>query len=215
MLPGERDSTHRVDDDVVRGGSLEMAMLRRLLYRLGGVSVTEETSLVEATNNAIGRIEELEQRLDDIDEKSDTALGVARAIDTGTRGDGGPSKIERARMLSRNEVIRQTATQAKVFNDTEGKRIEHRIGSVSNSDVQDMAKPQAELKWQTIDDAWRDLAQKWSCFTINDEMETKTLTLTNVDDIPRELVRVVERDLDRDDLAKRLVGGTTQGGESA
>lgn len=203
------------ESDLMDDVMLDVVRLRKVVYRLADIDTTDEDTSVsfgDATNTAIERIETIEERLDEIEEKSDTALGVARAIDTGARGDGGPSKIERARMLSRNEVIRQTATQASVFNDTEGKRIEHVVGSVSNSDVQDMAKPQAELKWQTIDDAWRDLCRDWECFTIDDSRATKTLTLTSVDEIPRELVRVVEADLDRDDLAKRLVGGNAPAG---
>lgn len=205
-----------MSDDQLDDLMLDVVRLRKFVYRLAGVDTTDEDTSVsfdEAMTHAVERLERIDERLEEIEEKSDTALGVARVVDDGTRSDGGPSKIDRARHLSRNEVIRQTATSGMSWNDMKSKhaKIEHRCGSVTNGDVQDMAKPETELKWQTIDDAWTALCRDWECFTVDDSKDPKQLTITSVDAIPRELVRVVEQDLDRDDLAKSLVGGDNSG----
>jgi len=73
-----------------------------------------------------------------------------------------------------------------------------------------MALPQTELKWKTIvEDAWGELVREWPCFEIQDDPKRLTVGPSA---IPSDLLQVVERSLDRDDLANRVVDEYGQGG---
>jgi len=160
------------------------------------------------------RVEELEDELEEerrrrkaLEGEVNTAIGAARAVDDGARADGGPTKQERARWLSRDEVIRLTVEQSNVGpRNAHGNRTEQ-IGSVTNKDVQQMAKPETDLKWATIDEAWKDLVRRWDAFVVDTSGDVKTLTLSSLEDVDDALVGVVEESLGRDDLANRFVGG--------
>lgn len=177
-------------------------------------------------NGAFGKIsgladqlEQLNQRLDDIERRvaaaeTDAEMAVSISAHGPAQTDGGPTKAGRARRLSRDEVIRATADGIGAGpRDLKSGRSKDRIGSVTVSDVQDMGKPQMELKWKTVaKDAWPVLVEEWPCFRIEDpEDGAKRLTVVP-DEIPIELARVVERSLERDDIANRVVGGRESGG---
>jgi hypothetical protein len=159
---------------------------------------------VPAAAAAAQRIEELERenaelraQLEDIERLAKTALGAARAVDDGRRGDGGPSKKQRAQLLSRDEAVRRAV-------DSSGKG-----GSVTVGQVEDMALPETQLRWQTVRDAWDALVSSWRIFRIDEDNEPTRLVVDREDLRDHDdLVGVVAESLGRDDLAKRLVGGS-------
>lgn len=128
--------------------------------------------------------------------------------------DGGQTKAGRARRLSRDEVIRATAegVDAGAEDLKTGER-QDRIGSVTVADVQDMARPRTELKWKTVaKDAWPALVEEWPCFRVEEPSDGSKRLTVDPDKVPVELARLVERSLEREDLANSVVGGREAGG---
>ncbi|WP_075938159.1 hypothetical protein [Halosegnis longus] len=170
------------------------------------------SSLGDAIEQLESRFDDIEQRLDGVESNAEMAYALSARGPAET--DGGQTKAGRARRLSRDEVIRATAdgksAGAKDF--ATGERSDA-VGSVTVADVQDMAKPRTELKWKTVaKDAWPALVEEFPCFRIeNPDDGSKRLTV-NPSEIPPELARVVERSLERDDIANRVVGDGGSGG---
>jgi hypothetical protein len=104
--------------------------------------------------------------------------------------------------LARNKLVKMRADVGRSFSTAE----------VSNKRVREMAEPEHDLAWQIVDNAWRDLADNWDCFEIDESGDEKTLQL--VDTPPKPLVKAVERDLDRHDLAKSFFGEKLPKGRS-
>lgn len=183
---------------------LEVVALRKILYTVarGGEELSEETAdlgPIEAASAFINRIDELETRIDTleddlelIEQEAATALGVANEVDDGARSDGGPSKQKRAELLSRNEVVRRAIT-----GETNG-------GGVTVKAVKSMARPETELYHKEVTRAWRQLAQKWEPFRVDAPEDKVQMLKADAADLTPELVRVVERDLNRDGLLDQL-----------
>lgn len=139
----------------------------------------------------------VEERLDEVDSSVETAIGLA-TVDSKS---GSGEKIGIARDIAKNFLVKTAALKDDPYNNPK----------ISNPKVQEMAEPEEELKWQTVDDAWKDLAHQWDCFAIKSTDKGKRLELVETPSKP--LIRAVERNLGRDDLAKRLVGrDSAQGG---
>jgi len=201
------DDTTTTTDEQPAGptlGDLEVVALRKILYTVarGGEELSEDTvdlGPIEAAGAFIDRIDELETHVEAlendvelIEQEAATALGVANEVDDGARSDGGPSKQKRAELLSRNEVVRRAIT-----GDTKG-------GGVTVKAVKSMARPETELYHKEVTRAWRQLAQKWEPFRVDDPEDKVQMLKADAADLTAELVRVVERDLDRDDLLDQL-----------
>ena len=157
-------------------------------------------------------LEHVQEDLEDLRADAEMAVSIAARGDDAAP-DGGPTKAQIARRLSRDEVIRATADgKGKGPTNAHGDRADE-VGSVTVSDVKDMAKPQTQLKWKTVaEDAWPALVEEWPCFRVESpEGKNKRLTVDPTA-IPADLARVVERSLDRDDIANRVVGGRASGG---
>jgi len=143
------------------------------------------------------RVEELEaenarlrDQLEDVDRVADQAMTVAsRGHDPDSR-----SKTAVAKHLTRNELVRRCAT---------GGAAQDRPVTISK--VQEMANPEHELAWAIVDRAWSKLREEWPAFRETMKDGQKALTL-KPSDVSESLARTVERDLGRDDLAKRFVG---------
>jgi hypothetical protein len=116
---------------------MEVVALRKLLYlEVDDSEEAAQTSPIEAVAKLIDRVEDLEEEnqrlrseLEDAKGDAELALAVAGETKDRARADGGPTKVKRAELLSRNEVVRQAI-------DTTGKG-----GSVTAGDVVDMARP--------------------------------------------------------------------------
>jgi hypothetical protein len=156
---------------------------------------------VQMVENIWDQIDDLDERLDLAEQDVATALATSQA-----RSDGGePTKKEIALRETRNELVRKAAT---------GTGKSDGVG-VTASDVQQMGRPKVELAYQTVKDAWHELAQRWDAIVVtNGEDGTRRAKLMR-DEVTRELVAVVEDDLGRDDLTKRLISRKTTGEGSA
>lgn len=149
-------------------------------------------------------LEDLQEEVDDAQDDATMALNIAAQTEESRAADGGPTKKTQARRMSRDQVIKATAEGVGSGAHTHSGKSANIVGSVEVKDVQRMAEPQTDLKWQTVVDAWKDLKKEWPCFEVQDD--PKQLTV-DPREIPHDLPRVVERSLDRDDLVKRLVDG--------
>lgn len=155
-------------------------------------------------------VEQREERIQELEGDAELALSIAARTEDAKRPDGGPTKKTKAMRLSRDEVIRRTAEGISAGPVNPHGEKANEIGSVTVSDVQNMALPETDLKWKTVaEDAWRELVEEWPCFEIDDD--PKQLKV-DPEAISRDLLQVVERSLDRDDLANRVVGEYLEGG---
>ena len=174
-----------------------------------GASLDEEVDRIDRNLNALfnkvsdlaDRVETLEADLDEERRKrkaaediAETALGIANELDTGARGDGGPSKVDQARFATRNELVRQASKR-------NGK------AAITTSKAKDLCRPELDPAWQTVMDAWTKLAEQWSAFEIERREEKDHRMKFDVTHVDEALVRAVERDLGEDGLTKLLVGG--------
>lgn len=181
----------------------ELAAVRRLVFALAYPDEDErheaDASLFDAVDETIARVNKLEEenqrlreKLDDVEEIADTAYGIAGETSDGARTDGGPSKQKRAELLSRNEVVRDAIT-----GKAEG-------GSVTAGEVKSMARPETNLYHKQVTRAWEKLVEKWPPFRYERPDDNTDRLKVNRDDLSEDLVRVVERDLGRDDLVEKL-----------
>jgi hypothetical protein len=136
--------------------------------------------------------EELREELEAVRSTAETAFGVAGETSDGARADGGPSDQKRAEWLSRNEVVRRA-----IDSNRKG-------GSVTAADVRSMARPETELYHKQVTRSWNKLSRKWPELVYDRREEKDDRLVVDVDDLSPELVRLVERDLDRDDLVEKL-----------
>ncbi|WP_251341535.1 hypothetical protein [Haloplanus halophilus] len=150
------------------------------------------------------RVEELEEENERLREelqeaKNDAELAVAVAGETSdrARADGGPTKVKRAELLSRNEVVRQAITTA-------GKG-----GAVTAGDVVDMARPETNLHHRTVHDAWDKLVSRWGSIRVQERDDAANRLVVDRDDLEDELVRLVDDDLSDTQLAEELHRGRT------
>lgn len=141
--------------------------------------------------------EPMEDVLEEVQEVAETAHALAQS----ENGGGEVNKTARARELTRNELVRRAANGAPAWGGI----------TLSVGDVQDMAKPDLEIRYQLVDNAWGDLVEKWDCFERTTSDGNKALKISKKE-ISRDLARLVEHDLDRDDVVQRLFSETGEGG---
>lgn len=188
-------------------GPPEEVILRKFVYGLADAD--GDVDVLTAVEQAIDRLDELEaenrrlrQRVEEAERKSSNALGVAKAHDDGVRADGSPSKVEQARLKARNELVRKTLLGST---GTEG-------AQVTVAEVQDMCRPELDVKYQTVKDAFAHLTSKWDTFTLGETADGNRSLQCAEDALRHDLVGAVEEDLGRDDLTKRLISSGGGGG---
>ena len=158
---------------------------------------------VRALHNAreylLEKVEELEEEneqlredLEKVKQTADTAYGLAGETADGARADGGPSDQKRAEWLSRNEVVRRAVTGNQ------------KGGAVTATEVKSMARPETELYNKQVTRAWSTLAEKWPALEYERRNDKLNRLKVDAEGLSDDLVRVVERDLDRDDLLEKL-----------
>lgn len=154
------------------------------------------------------KIKALEERVADVEvdaqqaqQTATNALGVARATDRGVRADGSPSKVDIARMTARNELIKRALID----------RSSSAGGGITVGEVQQMCRPEHEMAYQTVKDAFGDLVEKWDGMVTGTNEAGNRAVMVDTKRVTKELVGVVEEDLGRDDLTKRLI--SRRGGE--
>jgi len=187
----------QLDRDLDPGKAQEIAF-KKLINRIG-TKEEEDIGPIEATYRTIGTIDDLAMRVarmeDELDRIDRVAENARQTADRNAKRGDGVSKKDIARLKSRNEVVRKLAIDRS---NTKG-------ASVTASEVQEMGKPNTKLNYQTIYDAWDDLAMEWDgCSRTTNQEGAKVLHLSK-DDLTSSLVKTVEADLQRDDLSKRLL----------
>lgn len=195
--PLDFEKARQLDDQMDRDQAMELAF-NKLVNRVG-TRPEEDVGPLEAAYRTITTIDDiaervtrLENEMDRVDRNAETARTVAER--RAQPGDKVPKK-ELARLKSRNELLRKLAVDRSSTKGT----------SILASDVQEMAKPETKLNYQTVYDAWDDLQTNWDAFsrTANEE-GTKVLHVEK-DALEPGLVKTVETALERDDLSKRLL----------
>lgn len=137
--------------------------------------------------------EELREELEAVETTAETAYSIAGETSEPARAYAGPSKTQRAAILSRNEVVQQAIT-------SRGKG-----GSVTAGEVKQMAKPEmSNLYHQQIRNAWEQLEDRWPSLRIQERDDRDNRLVADVDDLEEEVVRVVDEGLSEKDLAKRF-----------
>jgi hypothetical protein len=168
----------------------QLALLRKVVTRAAGYEAFETTpelpTLVEEARDRLARLDELER----VEETAETALAVAN---TQARDPTDVSKKRVALLTSRNELVRRAAANSW-----------SRDRAVSVPQVREMARPEHELKYQTVKDAWNELLEEYECVYRTTTAGNKALNV-HPERIPRDLARAVEHDLDRDGLAAQLL----------
>ena len=170
-----------------------------------GISAWKDT-----TNSRIDRLERendrLHDELDDLrDQLADLETSADQAMVVASAGHDPKSRSKKgtAFHITRNELVRRVAMGTS-----------QQDVPLTINDVQTRAEPETVLKWQTVRDAFDDLREEWPQFRDTTHDGQQALTISRAD-VPTSLARAVEVDLDRDDLAKRLVGDEPKGGRPA
>lgn len=148
--------------------------------------------------NVLARLDQLETDIEAVDDATQTAIGLATASPETDHGE----KTSVAKTVARNKLVKARAEVGQSYSKAE----------LTNRQVREMAEPEHDLAWQIVDNAWTSLTKNWECFEVDDSGEEKTLVLTETP--PKPLVKAVERDLGRDDLAKSFFGEKLPQGHS-
>jgi cell division septum initiation protein DivIVA len=149
------------------------------------------------------RIEELEAENEQLRQELEEVRTIAEqsmVIASAGRDPGSEPKVEHAKRLTRNELIRRVAIDAPSTDQP-----------ITASKVQEMAKPERELAYQSVKDGRGQLREEWPCFRGTKKNGARAITVSK-SDVPKALTRAVEVDLDRDDLTKSIISGAGKGG---
>lgn len=215
----ETDLEERVEQlerDAVQDTDLPITMMRRFLRRLAGhdasdvesvddlpplpVAMSEAADYVEGLED---EIEELNAKIESVEQTANSALGVAQSASKGAAPDGGGlSKTAKARNAARNELVKRALLDRSTSSG----------GSVTVGDVQKMLKPGTDVAYQTVKDAFGDLVETWPAFVEGENQDGNRALKVKTSKLSKDLVGAVEADLDRDDLTKKLISRTGNGG---
>lgn len=169
----------------------ELAAIRKVIYRLGDPQ-EQGLDILEAAENAVQRVKDVEEAAENAEITAQSALGVAQARG---RADGGQTKKEAAATKTRNELVRRALVDKSSASGSH----------VTVGEVKDMCRPELTVYQQTVEDAWDELVSRWKCFKLSTTEDGRKAIEINKNTISEELVGAVEQDLDRDDLSKRLL----------
>jgi hypothetical protein len=172
--------------------------VRKLIYDLADVDPDDpedDPSIFEAVSRAEQRIADLEDEVEEARRDAEISRATSRAIDDGARADGSPTKKDRALWLSRDECVRRALCDGGSVNTG---------GSVTTTDVKNMAKPQTKLYQRTVEDAWDELVMRHDDFAVVDPDDKPKRLQVDVEDLSTEVVSLVEESLGRDGLTERL-----------
>lgn len=185
--------------------SARLDAMARKQAELIDLVIGDEPMLTEDDIQAMEPVREQLQQLDGRVEDAAQTASAAMANGKTARSDGGETtKKDVAIRESRDELVRQVAYEGAS------------APTITVAEVEEQAKPQTELAYQTVEDAWTgfddSLENVWDAFKVVDgSKDTKRLLLAS-DDISRELAHTVEQSLGRDGLTKRLISDQTEGG---
>lgn len=171
----------------------------RLFELLIGEERDPSEPVVDESRNFFDRIADLEDTVQDVEQSAKAAIAQNAA-----RADGGETtKKEIAQNEARNELVR-LAAKARGNNH-----------QVTVGDVQQQARPQTELAYQTVKDAFYDLQTGWNAFRVDTNEQDQRVLRVDEKEVSRELTVTVEESLGRDDLTKELISENRPAGGSA
>ena len=180
--------------DTVDKQGRQLAQIRGTVYRLADTE-KENPTLNEALQGLEDRIESLEKDAEEAKTEAEISRATSRAIDDGTRADGSPTKKDRALWLSRDECVRRALCDGGSVNTG---------GSVTTTDVKNMAKPETKLYQRTVEDDWDELVMRHDEFDVVDPQDKPKRLQVDVSDLSTEIVSLVEESLGREGLTERL-----------
>ena len=147
------------------------------------------SSIDARQKEADSAVEELQVSVEQLRSDVGTAVTLANQA---TEDEEDMTKKRVALLNTRDQLVNDALL------DTTRKGAKITIG-----DVLQMAEPEVRLYYQTVIDAWDELLSSWRCFEKVEEEGKAKLRITR-EEITPELVKAVEHDLEREDLAKRL-----------
>lgn len=155
-----------------------------------GMDVAREPSI-------LSRLDQHDEKIDGLRDDVAVAIATAKAR---ADGSGQDTKVEIAKTIARNEVVRRAAKEPG------------QNSRVKATKVQDLASPKHELAYQTVKDALRDLKQDYRELRVRTDPRALELA---VDKVTRELTAVADQDLADVEATKRLISENTSGRGSA
>lgn len=190
---------------------LEMAAMRQLLVAVAGYRDADASAVpdgMQLAKEAADRLERLEETAERADQGAETAIAIAGGVESADESD-----TEVAVRLSKHYLIKEAADAAPRKTAGNTKAIQHNKASVTNPRIQEMAEPDHDLEWATVDHAWGKITANWECFE-RTKSDDGTVRLQLVKTPPKPLVQAAERDLARDDFAKEFFGESASEGVS-
>ena len=161
------------------------------------IDIDLEENVATATVTEEIAIEDLQVDVEQLRSDVGTAITLAKQA---TEDEEDMTKKRVALLNTRDQLVKDALL------DTTGKG-----AKITIDEVVQMAKPEVQLYHQTVIDAWDELRSSWRCFE-EIEQDGKTKLRITREEITPELVKAVEHDLEREDLAKRLHSKSSEEG---
>jgi len=183
----------------VTKGDVEVVAVRKFIFALAGYPPGEpqpdDYDLLDATDDAIETLEELQELQTELEQVKSLAQQAYSLADRQAADEDDMSKKDKARILARDEAVKRAAIDAS----SRGK------AAVTSPEVRNMARPDLELRSQTIIDAFIELEQEWTALEKGKNDDGVWRIQVDRSKLSEELTSTVEQSLDRGDLAKRLM----------
>lgn len=168
--------------------------IQKFVNAVAGTETDTDVGPIEATYRAL---DELEAQgvigTEDLAEDVDAARETAEAALALAQQPADENKAQRARELTRNELVRRYVVGTG-----------HTSIAITNSKVQELARPEHELEWETVDRAFGKLVDRWDAFGRTTDSGEKALTVMG--SVSDQLARIVAVELGREDIANTVVG---------
>lgn len=138
------------------------------------------------------RVAELEDRIHEIDRRSQVAFHLANQQAEDEEHIG---KTRKAELVARDELVRRATIDVPAQDRP-----------MTVREVNEKVTPEFdELDWKLVRNAFQNLVDDWPCFRITKKRGDLALTV-DPDDVPEQLVYIVEESSGRNDLTERFFG---------
>jgi len=144
-------------------------------------------------------VDELESDVSTAQSTAGTALAV---VNEETENEEEMSKTRVAYLAARDELVKRAVIDESAA-DGQG---------VVVADVKKMGAPEQTLYYEQVKNAFNQLVEDWDCFELGKNEGGDRRLEVRKDALDRELVKLVEERLGRNDLAKRFFSDTSNGG---
>jgi len=191
-----RAEVEAMDRDELVDTLVDMGATVDNLEAIVHTSIDKRRELGERVDDLADRVEDLEtenERLrEELAEAEATTKAAFRAAKQGQDADKTQTQV--AHDHTRNLLV------TRALNGATGTD-----RPVTVAQVREKAKPEYNLNWQTVRNAWDNLLDDWPQFyeTVKDGDQAISVRTS---DVTLPLVKLVQADLERDDLTNRFVG---------